>query len=132
MKRILVDLSSVADLLYQLALLHLGYKLDNLHGLGKVLIGFNGLQTNSMGEIVLPVSIGQVTSLVPFTVIDESSSFNAILGRIWIHTKKALPSSYHQKLGFLTPQGQIGVRGDKKVARTCYKVHHPNNESPTK
>ena len=31
---------------------------------------------------------------------DKSSSFNAILGRTWIHAMKALPSSNHQMLSF--------------------------------
>ena len=81
MKRILVDPSSDTDLLYLLALLRLGYKPDNLHNLGKVLVCFNGSHTNSLGEIVLSVSVGLVTALVPLTMIDEPSSFNAILGR---------------------------------------------------
>ena len=42
MKRILVDPVSAVYLLYMLALLRLGYKLDNLRGPGRVLIGFNG------------------------------------------------------------------------------------------
>ena len=94
-KRILVDLGSAIDLLYLPALLRLGYKLDNLRNPGKVLVTFNGSQTNSLGEIVLSVSVGLVTALVPLTVIDELSFFNAILGRTWIHAMKALPSSYH-------------------------------------
>ena len=49
MKRILVDPCSVAYLLYLPALLWLGYKPDNLHNPGKVLVGFNGSQTNSLG-----------------------------------------------------------------------------------
>ena len=47
MKRILVDLGSVVDLLY---LLCLGYKPDNLRNPGRVLVDFNGSQTNSLGE----------------------------------------------------------------------------------
>ena len=81
MKRILVDPSSVADLLYLPTLLCLGYKPNNLREPRRVLIGFNGSQTNSIGEIVFPVLIGPITALVPFTMIDEPSSFNTILWR---------------------------------------------------
>ena len=79
-KHILVDPSSSTDLLYLPALLCLSYKLDNLHNPGRVSIGFNGSQTSSLGEVVLPISIGPVTALVLLTVIDEPSSFNALLG----------------------------------------------------
>ena len=41
MKRILVDPRNVVDLLYLPALLHLGYKPDNLHNLKRVLVYFN-------------------------------------------------------------------------------------------
>ena len=95
MKHILVDLGNEADLLYLLALLQLRCKPDNLHNPGMVLVEYNAKKTYSLGEIVVPISTGLVTALVPLTVIDELSSFNAILGRTWIHVMKALPSSYH-------------------------------------
>ena len=80
MKRILVDPGSVVNLLYLPALLRLGYKPDNLQNTRRVLVGFNGSQTNSLREIVLLVSVGPVTALVLLTVIDKPSFFNAILG----------------------------------------------------
>ena len=103
MKRILVDPNSASNLLYLSAFLGLGYKPDGLHSPIRVLVGFNGSQTSSLGEIVLLVLAGPVTTLVPFAMINESLSFNAILGRTWIHAMKALSSSYHQVLSFLTP-----------------------------
>ena len=63
------------------ALLCLGYKPNNLRNPRRVLVGFNESHNNSLGEIVLLVSVDPVTALVPLTVIDESSSFNVILGR---------------------------------------------------
>ena len=95
MKLILVDSGSITDLLYLLALIRHYYKLDNLCNPRRVLVGFNGMQTHSVGEIELPISMGPVIALVPLTVIDQTSSFNVILGRTWIHAMKALPSSYH-------------------------------------
>ena len=126
MRRILIDHGSAANL-YLLALLRLGYKPDNLCNLGRVLVGFNGTQTTSLGEIVLPIAV-----LVLFIVIDEPSSFNAILGCTWIHAMKALPSSYHQILSFLTPVGQIDIRGDQKATKACYLVKQQQNDMPSK
>ena len=102
MKRISIEPNNATNLLYLPSLLHLGYKPNNLHNLGRVLVGFYRSQTNSMGEIVMSVSVGLVTALVLLKVIDEPSSFNAILGCTWIHAMKALPSSYHKMLSFLT------------------------------
>ena len=95
MKRILIDPSSAANLLYLPTLIRLGYKPDNTCNPGRVLVEFNGTQTHSLGEIVLPISMGSVTALVPLMVIEKPLNFNAILGRTWIHVMKALLSSYH-------------------------------------
>ena len=95
MKLIFVDSGSITNLLYLPALIRLCYKSNNLCNPRRVLVGFNGMQTHSLGEIVLPISMGLVTALVPLTVIDEPSSFNVILGRTWIHVMKPIPSSYH-------------------------------------
>ena len=72
MKRILVDLCGVTDLLYLPALLRLGYKPDSLRNLRRILVGFNGSLTSSLGEIVLPVIVGPVTTLVPLWAAPRS------------------------------------------------------------
>ena len=103
MKRILVDSGSAADLMYLPFLIRLGYTLDNLCNLGRILVRFNDTQTHLLGEIMLPISAGPITVMVPLIVINEPSNFNTILGHTWIHAMKGLPSSYHQRLSFLTP-----------------------------
>ena len=132
MKRILMDPSSVADLLYLPVLLSLSYEPDNLCNPGRVLVGFNGSQTNSLGEIVLPVSTRLVTVLILLIVINELSSFNAILGHTWIHAMKALSSSYHQMLSFRTPLGQVDIRGEQNAARIYYEVKLHKDDASTK
>ena len=62
MKHILVDPGNAARILYLPPLIRLGYKLDNLRNPGRVLVGFKGMLTHSLGEIVLPISVGPVTA----------------------------------------------------------------------
>ena len=131
MKLILINLSSVADLLYLPALLRLGYKLDNLCNLGRVLVGFNGSHTNSLGKIELPILTRPITSLVLLTMIKKPSSFNVILWCTWIHAMKELPFFYHQMLSFRTLQGQVDIRGDQKASITCCEVKHKKDEMLT-
>ena len=71
---------------------------------------------------MLPISTSQVIALVLLTVIDEPPNFHAILGHNLIHAMKALPSSYHKRLSFLTPQEQVDISGDQQAARTCYAL----------
>lgn len=62
---------------------------------GRVLTGFNGSTTISLKEIVLPLSTGPIIVIVKFSVIEDPSPYNAILGRAWIQDMKAIPSMYH-------------------------------------
>ena len=128
----LSDHGSATDLLYLPTLIQLGYQLDNLCNLGRILVGFNGTQTTSLGEVVLLVAARSIIALVPFIVINEPSSFNAILGRMWIHAMNSLPSSYHQMLSFLTSLGHVDIPGDQKSTRACYAVESPQKDQPSK
>ncbi|RVW61599.1 hypothetical protein CK203_065403 [Vitis vinifera] len=86
------------------------------------LSGFNGSSTTSLGDIVLPVQAGPVTLNVQFSVVQELSPFNVILGRTWLHYMKAIPSTYHQMVSFLTNDGQIDLYGSQLAARQCYQI----------
>ena len=130
--KILINNGSITDLLYLPTVIRLGYQPDILQNPSRILIGFNGTQTTSLGEVVLPISVGLITMLVWLTVINELFSFNVILGHTWIHAIKALPSFYHQNLSFFDPLGTKDIRGDQKATRSCFIVEHPQTDQPTK
>ncbi|RVX18536.1 hypothetical protein CK203_006462 [Vitis vinifera] len=50
------------------------------------------------------------------------SPFNVILGRTWLHYMKAIPSTYHQMVSFLTNEGQTDLYGSQLAARQCYQI----------
>ena len=81
--------------------------LDKLSSAGRVLSEFNGVTTLTMGDIALPVKVGQVTQQVLFSVIEDLGPYNAIVGWAWMHVMKAVPSTYHQTISYLTSAGQI-------------------------
>ncbi|RVW19915.1 hypothetical protein CK203_114482 [Vitis vinifera] len=78
----------------------MGRSLEGLETPGRILSGFNGSSTTSLGDIILPVQAGPVTLNVQFSVVQELSPFNVILGRTWLHYMKAIPSTYHQMVSF--------------------------------
>nr|CAN61391.1 hypothetical protein VITISV_014768 [Vitis vinifera] len=121
-RRILVDPSSSADLVQASVVSHMGHSLAGLENPGRILSGFNGSSTTSLGDIVLPVQAGPVTLNVQFSVVQELSPFNIILGRAWLHYMKAIPSTYHQMVSFLTNEGQIDLYGSQLAARQCYQI----------
>ncbi|XP_071920618.1 uncharacterized protein [Coffea arabica] len=71
-----------------------------------VVRGFDGAKRESKGEVDLVLEIGPAQFQVMCQVMDFSSVYNALLGRPWIHTSGAIPSSLHQMLRFVV-NGQL-------------------------
>ncbi|XP_034704195.1 uncharacterized protein LOC117928417 [Vitis riparia] len=119
-RRILVDPGSSTDLLQASVISHRGCDLSGLENPGRILSGFNGAATTSLGDIVLPIQAGSVTFNVQFFVVQDLSPFNVILGCTWLHYMKAIPFTYHQMVSFLTEDGQIDLYDSQLAARQCY------------
>ena len=101
----------------------MGRNLTGLENPRRILSGFNGAETTSLGDIVLPVQAGPITlNVVQFSVVQDLSPFNVILGRTWLHYMKAIPSTYHQVVSFLTKDGQIDLYDSQLAARQCYQI----------
>lgn len=80
-RRILVDPRSSADLLQASMIKQMGFLLTNLENLGRVLSTFNEASTTSLGDMVLLVQAGLVTLNIQFSIVEDLSPFNTILGR---------------------------------------------------
>ena len=76
--------------------------LDKLSSAGRILSGFNGATMLTMGDIAHPVKVGPVIHQVLFSVVEELGPYNSIIGRAWLHAMKAIPSTYHQTISYLT------------------------------
>ena len=79
--RVLVDPSSVVDLLQLPAFRQMKVSLNKLSSVGKILFGFNGATTLTMGDIALPVKVGPVTQQVLFSIVEDLGPYNAIVGQ---------------------------------------------------
>ena len=90
-RRILIDPGSSADLLQASVIIQMGRDLSGLENPGRILSGFNGASTTSLGDIVLPVQAGPATLKVQFSVVQDLSPFNVILGHTWLHYMKVIP-----------------------------------------
>ena len=126
--RVLVDPGSAVDLLHRLAFKQMRVPLDRLSSTGKVLSGFNGATTLTVGDIVFLVKAGLITQEVLFSVVEDLGSYNAILGRAWLHSMKAVPSTYHQTISYLTASGQVDIQGSQLAARQCYQLSMQGHE----
>ena len=120
--RVLVDPSSVADLLQLPTFRQMKVSLDKLSSAGRILSRFNGVTTLTMGDIALPLKAGPVTQQVLFSIVEDLGPYNAIVGQAWLHTMKAVPSTYHQTISYLTSARQIDLLSSQLEARQCYQL----------
>ena len=107
--RVLVDPGSAADLLHLPAFKQMRVPIDHLHSTGRVLSGFNGATTLSVGDITFLVKAGPVTQQVLISMVEDLGPYNVILGRAWLHAMKAVPSTYHQTISYLTETEQVDL-----------------------
>ncbi|GJY58425.1 reverse transcriptase domain-containing protein [Tanacetum coccineum] len=73
------------------------------------LVGFSGEQLQPIGKIKLEVLLGNEglsrRTMMKFTVVEASSLYNIILGRTGIRELRAVSSTTHAMMKFLTPRG---------------------------
>ena len=88
------------------------------------LVGFGGTKVYPLGAVTLPVTIGdyshKITRDVTFLVVDCSSTYNAIIGRLTLNSWKAITLTYHMIIKFPTQYGVGELRGDQVATRECY------------
>ena len=102
---VLVDSSNAADLLHLPTFKQMKVPLDKLNSAGRILSGFNGATTLTIGDIALSAKAGPVTQQVLFSVVEDLGLYNAIVGQAWLHTMQAVPSTYHHTISYLTSVG---------------------------
>ncbi|XP_040956089.1 uncharacterized protein [Gossypium hirsutum] len=68
-----------------------------------------------MGRIEIPLLIGLNIYKVDFLVMDIKPSYNCLLGRPWIHSAGAVPSSLHQKLKLVTEGRLITIDAEEDI-----------------
>ena len=123
-RRVLVDNGSSTNILYYPAFQQVRINKELLHLVNVPLIGFGGIKVLPSGTISLPIAVGsypwQINKEVNFLVVDCSSSYNAIIGRLTLNSWKAATSTYHLFVKFPTEYGIGEVQGDQLAARECY------------
>ncbi|XP_013651109.1 uncharacterized protein LOC106355765 [Brassica napus] len=116
--KVLVDTGSSVDLIFRDTLDKMGIDLRDMKPSSRTLTGFNGSSEQMIGTIRHPIYAGDVTRTVKFSVIRAKAPYNAILGTPWLHSMKAIPSTYHQCIKFPGKDGTTQtIRGDQRAAR---------------
>lgn len=116
----LINQRSSSEVVYYGLFKKLELKESDLQPSLNPLVGFSSDPVWPLGKVTIPVTAGRITLQTEFLVVDVSSLYNAIMGRIWLHLMKSIPSSYHQLIKFLIPEGVGEIRGDQVAAKQCF------------
>ena len=100
--RVLVDPGSAVDLLQLPTFKQMKLSLGVVNLAGRILSGFNGVTTITLGDVALFVKAELVIQQVLFSIIKNLGLYNAIMRRAWLHSMKTIPSTYHQTVSYLT------------------------------
>ena len=68
---------------------------SHIHRYSTIFIRFSREQKFTLGDITLPAFTIGVNLHITFVVLDSPSTYNVILGRLWIHEMKVVPSTFH-------------------------------------
>ncbi|XP_050213946.1 uncharacterized protein LOC126665250 [Mercurialis annua] len=125
MERILIDEGSAANLMTNDAYKMLGGTAARLRRVPIPLSGLGSPSINPLGAVTLEVIIGperginkKVMSL--FNIVDMELTYNAIIGRPFLHESALVTSIRALAMKVPTEKGMVTLRGDQNIAKTCY------------
>ena len=113
--RVLVNLGNVKDLLQLLTCRQIKLSLEMLNSAGRILSGFNGATTVTLGDVALLVTAGLVTQNFCSQRFNALQCHSAL--QTWLHSMKVVPSTYHQTVSYLTNAGQVDLFSKHLAAR---------------
>ncbi|GKU86461.1 hypothetical protein SLEP1_g981 [Rubroshorea leprosula] len=98
--RVLVDNGAAINVIPTCMLYKIGKSLDDLVHTEVTISDFTRGVNHSRGVLPVELTVGNRTLMSAFFVVDTVATYNALLGRDWIHSSWCVPSSLHQKLIF--------------------------------
>ncbi|XP_070039633.1 uncharacterized protein [Nicotiana tomentosiformis] len=120
-KRVLVDLGS-SDNIIQCRVLEQAKLTRSIISATKLLAGFNLASVMTREEILLLTNAEGVMKTTLFEVVYGDMGYNIIIGRLWLHEMKVVPSTYHQLLKFPMLEGIKQIMGDEPATRVMNSI----------
>lgn len=122
--RLFMDTGRQINILFKYAFNQMQVNLVELQPMTTTLFGIIKHEVQPVGQISLPLSLREEplkqTQGTVFIVVDVSSSYNDILGRLVMSSFQAVVTTYHQKVKFHVHDQIRKVMGDQTTMRKCY------------
>ncbi|XP_052477697.1 uncharacterized protein LOC105793435 [Gossypium raimondii] len=112
---VLVDNGSALNVLPLSTLNRLPVDSSHMKSCQNVVRAFDGTERGVMGRIDIPLLIGPTIYEVDFLVMDIKPSYSCLLGRPWIHSAGAVPSSLHQKLKLVSEGRVVTIDAEEDI-----------------
>ncbi|KAA3485545.1 RNA-directed DNA polymerase (Reverse transcriptase), Ribonuclease H-like protein [Gossypium australe] len=112
---VLIDNGSALNVMFLATLSKMPVDMSYLRPCHSIVRAFDGTRQEVMGKIEIPLEVGPCTYDIGFQVMDITPSYNCLLGRPWIHSAGAVPSSLHQKVKFVMDNRLITVAGEEDI-----------------
>ena len=90
----------------------LGLKIEDFVPTDQHVRAYDNSKREVLGIVTLELTIGPMIKKVEFQVFNIASCFNMLLGRLWIHDTKVVPSSLYQKVWFLHEGAIVTIYGE--------------------
>ncbi|KAA3469408.1 RNA-directed DNA polymerase (Reverse transcriptase), Ribonuclease H-like protein [Gossypium australe] len=112
---VLIDNGSALNILPLSTLNRLPVDSSHMKACQNIVRAFDDTERKVMGRIEIPLLIRPNTYEVDFLVMDIKPSYNCLLGRLWIHSAGAVPSSLHQKLKLVAEGRLITINAKEDI-----------------
>ncbi|XP_040944254.1 uncharacterized protein [Gossypium hirsutum] len=121
---VLIDNGSALNMLPLSTLNRLSIDSSHMKTCLNIVTTFDGIERKVMGRIEIPLLIGPTVYEVDFLVMDIKPSYNCLLGRPWIHSVGAVPSSLHHKLKLVSEGRLVTINAEEDIIAAV------SNEAP--
>ncbi|XP_017624929.2 uncharacterized protein LOC108468559 [Gossypium arboreum] len=115
---VLIDNGSALNILPLTTLNRLPVDSFHMKECQNIVKAFDGTERKVIGRIEVPLQIGPIIYEVDFLVMDIKPSYNCLMGRPWIHSAGAVPSSLHQKLKLVSEERLIMINAEEDIIAT--------------
>ncbi|XP_062119221.1 uncharacterized protein LOC133832968 [Humulus lupulus] len=129
--RVLIDGGSGVDILFWEAFQKMGLEENQIRSSTMPILGFNSQRVYPKGIVRLTVVAAERALPVNFLIIDSTTSYNAIMGRNWIHRMQGVVSTLHQVMRCQSLNGRytVDIKGCQKQAKKCFLTLKEINSS---